>query len=312
MPFPEHISQVLDHFQIRADTKAALYDLYVSMGEDVLEAFADIAEGITAASTLTPEDTLAIRSVVVERYLRRNHPRWVAGEPTASLWRPAGLEGRVSGVAVPLGGFPEGAARVVGEGQSLPDGFLMMGRNAHSGGRHETVSFDVVAHELEDAVEIARAAGQQHTLPGSVGETSGTFDAIHRLALIWEVQPNVFKPDGERNRAIAKIYRRHRNWHLATLGAAIGWLRGQQCRIFVLRGHALAIAHEVNPDKPVSAMIASLHDRTAQAVTEAMGLVLAEPSRDDEQLLIESIVMNHALRQHAERFGPASVMWRIG
>ena len=43
MPVPEHIERVFDAFRVRADTKAALFDLYLSMGADVLEVFSDIA-----------------------------------------------------------------------------------------------------------------------------------------------------------------------------------------------------------------------------------------------------------------------------
>src|SRR6185503_11883145 len=155
-----------------------------------------------------------------------------------------------------------------------------------------------------------KAEGQQHTLPGSAGETSGTFDSARGVALIWEVQPNVYKPQGERNRAIAKLYRRHRNWHVATLTAALEWLRGQNCAVFILRGNALAIAHEVNPAKPVSETIASLHDRTVDEVARALGLPLLDPTDDDELVLLDSIVMNHALRKHVLQYGAASAIWK--
>ena len=59
-----------------------------------------------------------------------------------------------------------------------------------------------LAADLEDALLIAGAEGQQHTIPGSIGETSGTFDSALNVALIWEVQPNVYKPAGERNRLV--------------------------------------------------------------------------------------------------------------
>jgi len=296
LPFPEHIERVLTSYGVRADTKAALYDLYVSLGDEVLEVFGDIAEGVSSVTELRPEDTLAIRAAVVERFLRRNHPRWVAGTPTPSLWHPRAAEGRASGAAVPL--------------HVHPNGLFVLGRNAHYGGRSETISFDIVAQELEDAIAIAAAEGQQHTLPGSVGETSGTFDSARGVALIWEVQPNVYKPRDERNRAIAKLYRRHRNWHVDTLTAALEWLRGQHCAIFILRGNALAIAHEVNPAKPVSKTIASLHDRTVEEVARALSLALLDPTDDDELVLLDSMVMNHALRKHVLQHGAASAIWK--
>jgi hypothetical protein len=186
-----------------------------------------------------------------------------------------------------------------------------MGRNAHFGGRAETISFDIVAGELEDALAIGRAAGQQHTLPGSVGETSGTYDGARNAALIWEVQPNVYKPAGERNRAIAKIYRRHRNWHLLTLAAALDWLRSQDVATFVLRGIALATTHEVNPQKPVSDTIVTLHDRTVEKVARALNLSLGEVSDLDELVLLDSCVMNHALRTAVLKNGAAGMMWKV-
>ncbi|HJQ41074.1 MAG TPA: hypothetical protein VKB93_28390 [Thermoanaerobaculia bacterium] len=297
MPFPSHIESILTAYGVRPDTKAALYDLYVSLGDEVLEVFGDLAEGVASVTDLRPEDTVAIRGAVVERYLRRNHPRWLAGVPTPSLWHPRAAEGRASGAAVRLG--------------ERPHGILMLGRNAHYGGRSETISFDIVARELEDAIAIAKADGQQHTLPGSVGETSGTFDSVRGVALIWEVQPNVYKPQGERNRAIAKLYRRHRNWHVATLTAALEWLRAQGCAIFILRGNALAIAHEVNPAKPVSDTIASLHDRTVEEVVRALDGALQEPAEDDELVLLDSVVLNHALRKHVLASGAASEIWKF-
>ncbi|MCU1231108.1 MAG: hypothetical protein JWO97_3992 [Acidobacteria bacterium] len=310
MPFPDHINRIFDAYGVPADTKAAVYDLYVGMGDSVLEAFSDIAESVASPALLRPEDTLSIRERVVETFLRRNHPHWEEGRPTPSLWHPRVTEGRASGLAMPLSDLdlPDALA---GDDQSLPDGLLMLGRNAHFGGRQETISFDVVASQLDDAIAIGKAAGQQHTLPGSVGETSGTFDSRRSLALIWEVQPNVYKPHGDRNRAIAKLYRKHRNWHLATLAAAMQWLRAQSVRTYVLRGSALAPTHEVNQAKPVSEMIASLHDRTVATVVGALELQLIEANRDDDLLLAESIVMNTALTKHVATFGSAGAMWRI-
>lgn len=313
MPFPTHIARVLDAYGIAADTKVALYDLYLSLGEEVLQVFADMAESATSVDALRPEDTETIRARVVERYLRRNHPQWMAGKPTASLWHPREAEGRASGAAIPLGTLlPLSAHKAAGE-ERLPDGILMLGRNAHYGGRGETISFDVVATDLDEAIAIARAQGQQHTLPGSVGETSGTFDSVRNVALLWEVQPNVYKPAGERNREIAKIYRRHRNWHLATLAAALEWLFQQpDCAVYVLRGEALAVAHEVNPAKPVSATIAEYHERTLRQVAAAGGRALHEANDDDGLILLDSCVLNHALRKHVLQYGVQQVIWRIG
>lgn len=297
MPFPAHIERVLTAYGLAADTKAALYDLYLALGDEVLEVFSDIAEGAASVAELRPEDTLAIRARVVERYLRRNHPQWLAGKPTPSLWHPREAEGRASGAAIPHG--------------ETDRGVVILGRNAHFGGRAETISFDIVASDVEDAIAIGQSEGQQHTIPGSVGETSGTFDSARGVALIWEVQPNVYKPAGERNRAIAKLYRRHRDWHLATLKAALEWLAAQRCATFILRGTALAIAHEVNPAKPVSETIAALHDRTVEEVARTLSLTLADPTDDDELIMLDSIVMNHALRKHVLQHGSAGKIWRV-
>jgi hypothetical protein len=121
----------------------------------------------------------------------------------------------------------------------------------------------------------------------------------------------VFKPAGDRNRAISKVYRRHRNWHIVTLIAALRWLADRNCRMFVLRGSALATTHEVNPAKPVSEMIAAHHDRTVEEVVTALGYRLAELDAGDEELLLESSVMNHALQKHVEREGSAGLMYKI-
>ena len=311
MAFPPHINRVFDAYGVPAETKAALYDLYVAMGDEVLEVFGDIAETLGSPSELRPEDTVGIRERVVERYLRRSHPRWLEGTPTPSLWHPRALEGRASGVAIPLGGAGEAARGIVGDDQPLPDGILVHGRNAHYGGRQETISFDFVARDLDDALALARAAGQQHTMPGSVGETSGSIDAIRMLALIWEIQPNVYKPAGDRNRAIGKTWRRHRNWHIATLVAAIEWLRARNFRIYVLRGEALAATHEVNPQKPVTPTIVELHNRTVATVVNGLGLALVDATRDDEMLLLESTLMNTGLENLVSSEGVAPALWRI-
>jgi len=210
MPFPSHIERIFEAFRVPADTKAALYELYVSMGDEALEIFGDIAESVDP-STLRPEQCAIIRTELVERYLRRNHPLWIAGKPTPSFYRPRLLEGRASGVVIPLGEIP------FLEVQPVPDGIMVQGRNAHFGGRSETISFDIIERDLDDAIALGRAAGRQHTLPGSAGATSGTTDAMKQIALLWEIQPNVYKPTADRNREISKVYRRHRNWHMLTL-----------------------------------------------------------------------------------------------
>lgn len=307
MSFPAHIERVFEVYGVPADTKNAVYELYVSMGEEALEVFGEIAESVPNPADLRPEHCVNVRSRVVERYLTRNHPLWCDGQPTGSFYRPRALEGRASGLALPLGPVEP---KLLGEDQPVPKGILMQGRNAHFGGRQETISFDFIAAELAEAIAIGQAAGQQHTLPGSVGETSGSIDAARSLALIWEIQPNVYKPAGERNRSIAKIYRRHRNWHIVTLVAAMEWLRAKQFRTYIVRGEALAATHEVNPEKPVSPTIIALHNRTVTNVVNGLEMKLVPPGRDGEQLLLDSDVMNVGLSDHVALHGAAAAIWR--
>jgi hypothetical protein len=307
MPFPEHIERIFESFGIRPETKAALFDLFISMGDEVLEVFGDIAESVADPTMLQPEDCATIRRRLVERYLIRNHPKWIERKPTPSFYRPRLLEGRAAGVAIPIGDVPAGAAALL-DRQPIPDGIIVQGRNAHFGGRSETISFDVIPSVLDDAIALGQALGQQHTLPGSAGATSGTTDARNQIALVWEIQPNVYKPFGERNREIAKIYRRHRNWHVVTLLAAIEWLRAKSFRVFILRGEALPATHEVNAAKPVTPAIIALHNRTVESVTHALDLNLVPVEGDDEQLLFNSTVMNAGLRANA---AARRAVWRV-
>jgi hypothetical protein len=306
MPFPDHIERIFETFRVPADTKAVLYDLYVSLGDEALEVFGDIAESVDPL-TLRPEHCAAIRSQLVERYLTRNHPLWLEGKPTPSFYRPRLLEGRASGVAIPLGEIPH---HIVSD-QPLPDGIIVQGRNAHFGGRSETISFDIIARDLDDAIALGRAAGRQHTLPGSAGATSGTTDAMHQIALLWEIQPNVYKPTAERNREISRIHRRHRDWHVITLTTAIEWLRAKSFRVFIIRGEALPATHEVNPGT-LSPSIIALHNRTISTVAQSLALDLLPATRDDEQLLANSTVMNTGLHKHVAEFGASGAVWSVG
>lgn len=320
--FPPHVAEVLNRFGIAPDTKAVLYELYVAMGNQVLEQFADLCADVPSPATVRPEELAPIRRRVIDRYVRENHPRWYDMTPTPSLWFPRALEGRASGLAVPLGAVAEegngfggvvgGLARgIVGDSQPLPDGMVILGKNAHSGGRIETISFDVVAKDLDDALEISHAEGQQHTIPGSIGETSSSIDAVQKLALIWEIQPNVLKPVGERNRGIRQIYRRHRNWHVITLLAALKWLLEKGFAIFVVQGRAIRWTHELNPAKPVSETIMDLHDRTVRQVIEALGGSLLPVTSAETEALKEAELMNTALQGHTTAHGGAEAIWRV-
>ena len=122
--FPDHISEILNRFGVRADTKAVLYDLYLTMGNNVLERFADMCESATSLSHIKPEDLIGLRRLIIDHYLRLNHPRWLDMMPTPSLWHPRLMEGRASGLAVPMGllnSNSESANRAVGEENFLRD-----------------------------------------------------------------------------------------------------------------------------------------------------------------------------------------------
>jgi hypothetical protein len=323
MPLPSHISEVLDRFGIRPETKAMLTDLYLSLGSEVFEVLADIASNLAVVSTLTPEDLQSIPSTVVERFLRKNHPLWSAGQPTESLWHPREVEGRASGLTAPLGDVSEESSpetlggrlssklrEIIGDDQPRPEGMLIFGRNAHFGGRSDSVSFDIVPFDLDEALAVGAAEGRQHTTPGSVGETSGSWNGMG-VGLIWEVQPNVLKPADERNRAITKIYRKHRNWHIATLTAALLWYRERTENLFVLRGAGLAVAHQVNDAKPVGVEVADHHDRTVARVVSALGGALSDATPSDAQLLLDAEIMNTSLTAFVDRYGPGDVIARV-
>lgn len=322
MSFPPHIAVVLDNYGVQPSTKAALYDLYASLGSEVLEQFAELANGVDV-KTIEPDDLSSLRATVVERFLRKNHPLWGRGTATPSLWHPRVLEGRVSGIVRPIGelnddpedDFSSAVVSLVRNAlppdQPVPNGTLLLGKNAHFGGRFETVSFDVVTNDLDAAIAAALSAGQQHTLPGSIGETSGTADMVSKLFLVWEIQPNVYKPSEARNSGISKLWRRHRNWHIATLSAAVMWGLRHDLDMFVLRGEYLAVAHEVNAAKPVTDAIIALHNRTVEAVASALGAALAPPTAAEVRRLVEAELPNRALTAFVEKEGGTDVFWRF-
>jgi hypothetical protein len=185
-----------------------------------------------------------------------------------------------------------------------------MSRNGHYGGRDETVSFDLVCESFADAVAVGNAEGRQHTLPGSIGETSGTHDGIAKIALLWEIQPNAWKPQGERNREIGKLWRRNRNWHVVTMVAAIRWLCRTGAAIYVLRGQALQATHEVNPREPVTEALVAMHDRTVSAVTGGLGGILREPTSGEGRAIADSNLMNTGLTKFVGANGAAAAIWR--
>lgn len=323
--FPPAIEQVLTRFNVAAPTRARLYDLYLTLGNDAVEAFGRIAEDLGGPDKVEVGDLGPIRSMVVDGFLERNHGAWLEGRPTPSLWHPREAEGRAAGVLIPLGriGPPElendfaarvhsAVAAIVGPGESVPFGVLLFGKNAHSGGRRETISFDVVSYDLGEAKILASAEGHQHTVPGSVGETSGTIDVARNLALIWEIQPNVLEPVEERNGDAARLIRRHRNWHVATLVAALQWLESHDLATFVIRGAALEPTHQLDSGLAVSDEIAALHERTVERVARGLARDLGEPSGSDLRRLLESDLPNTGLRKVLGGQDPGRAIWRIG
>lgn len=324
MSFPDHIVEILDSYGMLAETKAALLDYYYQHGSAALDAFGDLAERFATVAEIGPEDLTPLHRMMVLRFVEKNHPAWIEGTPTESFYAPRVSEGRGTGLVSPLGivdeereGFTGDLARtvrqIVGEAQPVPHGVLVMGRNAHYGGRDNTVSFDVVTSSPEDAMQVGFAEGRQHTVPGSIGETSGTYDGTRKAALLWEIQPNVYKPAGEKNRKISKIYRKHRNWHITTLAAALLWLRSAEVRIFVLKGEALAATHEVNWREPVTDAVIEMHDRTVKRVVNGLGYGLREVADTDAAMLAESNLMNTGLRKRFDAEGAGacalSVSW---
>jgi hypothetical protein len=319
MSFPEHIAKILDSYGILAETKAALLDVYYQHGAAALEAFGDLAERFESVSEIKAGDLAPLKQMMILRHLTKNHREWMEGRPTESFFAPRLSEGRGTGLISPIGcidengkGFAANLARsvrqMIGPDQPMPDGMLVMGRNAHYGGRDNTVSFDVVVPDEEDAVQVGYAEGRQHTVPGSIGETSGSYDGTRKIALLWEIQPNVYKPAGDRNRKIAKVYRKHRNWHITTLAAAIQWLRSANTVTFVLKGEALAATHEVNWREPVTKAVIDLHDRTVARVVAGLGLTLRELSEDEIIEVGASGLMNTGLRKRFESEGASACL----
>lgn len=310
MAFPPHIEQVLVSYGIAPDLKAALYDHWLAIGDISLEAFADAAE----AEEPLEQAVARLPRRAAELYLRRYHHLWQGGAATQSFWKPRNQRG--AGVVMPLGNLPETtefAGRLhrslgilLGEGQPVPSGIVTVSKNAHFGGRLDTISFDVVVEPLESAVAVALAEGRQHTVPGSVGETSGTVDEEDRIALLWEIQPNVLKPSVERNREIDAQWRRHRNWHRTTLAAALLWLTEREYRVAIIEGSALRDTHEVNPEQPIGATIVANHDRTVEAVTAGLGLAL-EPAGAG----LWEPLMNHGLRQRLLQSGDQGLLREV-
>ncbi|MGA7614889.1 MAG: hypothetical protein WBX15_06885 [Thermoanaerobaculia bacterium] len=316
MTFPPQVAALLEAYRIAPETKSALYELYVGLGAPLLEEFAELAESIPPHE-IRPEDLSGLRQSVIEKYVQKSLPRWRAMEPTESFWRPRIFGGRMAGFVTPLGPLESGAGEYPSEvervtrcaldqGEPVPAGLIIMGRNAHLEGRPETITFDVVVDSESDAIEIALAAGKQQTLPGSVGATAGTLDPTGALALIWEIQANVLEPNGGSSSSLAAVWERQRNWDVATLAAALVWLEARARIIYVVRGDALPTAGERG-----SASVPELHDRLVERVVTAMGSRLADPMDEETDPLLETDLMDEELHRVVTEKGAAAALWRI-
>ena len=62
----------------------------------------------------------------------------------------------------------------------------------------------------------------------------------------------------------------------------------------------------------LSPSIIALHNRTVSTVTQALNLDLIPATRDDEQLLANSTVMNTGLQKHVAECGASGAVWRVG
>jgi hypothetical protein len=284
LSLPRSASEALLRFGVSAETIAWADDLHRHLGPPVVDALSELVEtqGIPPAE-LRPEHLEAIRPMLGERYLRAHHAAWAEGGSSPAFWCDRTAPGAARGVVSALGDLePAGTPLLarVAQAATLPDqppprGLLLLSQNAHRGNQEGTFALDVVPVGLEEALALNAATGRHHTLPGSIGETSGRLLAESSLAIVWEVQPNVYKPSGARNRSASAAYRRHRAWPLVTAAAALGWLLERRYRVFVLKGDALRAAHEVNPSEPLSPEIERLHDRTLEAAAKGLGVRLA-------------------------------------
>lgn len=289
MALPQRLSETFLQAGVPAAAVAAIDDLYGHLGPAAIDAVSELVErrGLQPEA-LRPEDLADVRALAGERYLRQHHEGWTRAASSPGFWRDRAMGGGATGVAIPLGDLEQPGtawtARVAaavraaaGESQPPPRGLLLLSQNAHRGNQPGNLAFDLVPASLSEALALNAAEGRHHTLPGSIGETSGAALADRPLALLWETQPNIYKPSAARNREAGAAYRRYRSWPLATAIAALDWLRLRDYRVFVLRGAALRAAHEVDPARPLGPEIERLHEVTLERAAAALGLRLAEP-----------------------------------
>lgn len=295
MSLPRAVVDLLVAAGVPAETLAGLADLHRLVGPRVLLALeAVIAERSVAPAALGAEHLDLVRRRAAVGYVRECHPRWSAGSPTPAFWRERDLGEVATGLAAPLGDLEgedpllaavRAAVGRAGGDHPRPRGLVLFTRNAHVGDHPGAFSFDLVPSSLDDAESLAAAEGRQNTLPGSVGEASGRLTEDPAVALLWEVQPNVFKPAAERNRRLGPVLRRHRAWPMVVAGTALAWLRERGYRTFVVRGAFLRATHEVDPARPLGPEIARLHDLTTEKAAAALGHALVTPSDPPEDAL---------------------------
>lgn len=313
MTLPRTVSSALLRFGVPADSVAWADDLYRHLGPPVVGALGELVEarGIPPAE-LRPEHLEAIRPMLGERYLRAHHAAWRGGGSTPAFWCERALPATTHGVVTPLGDVAAAvspltaavavaARRAAGADQPPPRGLLLLSQNAHRGNQEGTLAFDLVPTDLEDALALNQALGRHHTLPGSIGEASGRVLAEPALAIVWEVQPNVWKPNAQRNRGASRAYRRYRTWPFVTAAAALLWLAERGYRVFVLKGLALRAAHEVDPEAPLSAEIARHHEQTFERAASALGFELLDgvaKSVPRELEALAKVNLGRAIAQH--------------
>jgi hypothetical protein len=290
---PPGVGESLLQAGMAADAIAGLDDLHRMLGPGVVAALAALVEerGWSAAA-IGAAELAAIRPHLGRLYLDRCLEDWRAGRPTPGFWRSRAHEGAATGLVTPLGDLAalrepvarevaEALGRAAGPGLPPPRGLLLLSREAHLGNQPGSFAVDLVPAEAGAAHALNAAEGRHHTVPGSIGEASGRVGGDPALALLWEVQPNVYKPSAERSPAARAPWRRYRFWPLATTAAAMSWMRRSGYRGLVLRSQALAATHEVDPAQPLGPEILAHHDRTVQAAATALGLVLEPlPARE--------------------------------
>ena len=280
MPSRRTSSTSSTHYGIAPDTKAALYDLYVSMGDEVLEVFGDIAESVDVAVAAAPEDTLPIRAARRRAIPHAQSSALARGQADAEPLASARAEGRASGLAMPLGvaSSRDRASDRSATTSRFPTASSMLGPQR---ALRRPARDDLVRRRRRGSRRRHRhrhrPRGSSTPLPGSVGETSGTLDAgaTRRAAL---------GDPAERLQAGGRAQPRHRRRSIAATATGTSSrssprmrlaARARALRIYVLRGEALAADARGEPGEAVSRRPSS-RSTTAPwtEVTRGLGLTL--------------------------------------